>query len=228
MLLVSKVGLESTLWVGGGGAPDIAAAETWATWSILGGAKLPLALELCELRLLREDLVPTLLHCGCGVLPFNSPFPGFLGSSTGRGVLQEALWDCDRCRICWAFDMKVIDRLVSRVLCSSCVQCSLGFECQQRVRDRGAYAPVAPNRSRLLGFAAGLLSRPVGRVVVAARPGRPPATGNVRARPLSVCQPASPFIHSVVSHPHPGKPALALEALPGENSRQTNFATPSS
>lgn len=68
----------------GWGAPDIAAAETLATWSILGGAKLSLALELCELRLLRENLVPALLHCGCGVLPFNSPFPGFSGSSIGR------------------------------------------------------------------------------------------------------------------------------------------------
>lgn len=80
----------------------------------------------------------------------------------------------------------------------------------------GAYAPVALERS----------CRPAGLVVVAARPGRLPATGNVRAR--SLCVSASPFVHSVVSHPHPGKPALALEALPGENSRQTNFATPSS
>ena len=88
MLLVSNVGLELTPWVDEG-APNIAAAETLATWSILSGAKLSLALELRELGLLRENLIPTLLHCGCGVLPFNSPFPGFLGSSKGMESFER-------------------------------------------------------------------------------------------------------------------------------------------
>ena len=88
-MLVSKIRPKVNTVGGGERVPDIAAAETWAAWSILSGAKLSLALQLCELGLLRENLVPTLLHCGCGVLLFNSPFPGFLGSSTGRESFEE-------------------------------------------------------------------------------------------------------------------------------------------
>lgn len=49
---------------------------------------------------------------------------------------------------------------------------------------QGACAPVALKRS----------CRPAGPEVVAARPGRPPATGNVRALALSLSVPARSFI----------------------------------
>lgn len=41
---------------------DIAATNTRTTTS-LALAELPLALQLCELRLLGENLIPSLLHC---------------------------------------------------------------------------------------------------------------------------------------------------------------------
>jgi hypothetical protein len=82
--------VRTVLW---GRIPDIAAAKTWAAWSILSGAKLSLALQLCELGLLRENLVPTLLHCGC-VAAVQQPISRNLGIINRKGVFREALYDC--------------------------------------------------------------------------------------------------------------------------------------
>lgn len=55
---------------------NIASAETCATSPGLICTELPLALELRELRLLGEDLVPTLLHGEAG----QQPIPRVWGS----------------------------------------------------------------------------------------------------------------------------------------------------
>lgn len=67
-------------------ASDIAATNTGAA-SSLALAKLPLALQLCELRLFGEDLVPSLLHVGAVQWPISESLgAGWREESVGLGV----------------------------------------------------------------------------------------------------------------------------------------------